>query len=253
MYLVSLILIRASYICGLYRDSCVFAFVTHVSRMTHVSSHSWLVSLWCLWFLFVPHASSHSWLMSPSWLICDSFVTHITLAGPVSLVTMSLGGPFVALFCIIVTRSWLVRDSFVTHVTLAGPVSLLTMSLGGPFVALFCADYVSFVTRSWLTRDSLVTHITLGGPVSLVTMSLGGPFVALFCADYVSEDWKAANIYNFVSVSGFSLSLALACTDTHSCSNTLSRSPALSHTFFLSLCSMPREAANIYRMMLWML
>eukprot|EP00277_Geminigera_cryophila_P013598 CAMPEP_0179451348 /NCGR_PEP_ID=MMETSP0799-20121207/35438_1 /TAXON_ID=46947 /ORGANISM="Geminigera cryophila, Strain CCMP2564" /LENGTH=327 /DNA_ID=CAMNT_0021246589 /DNA_START=133 /DNA_END=1116 /DNA_ORIENTATION=+ len=44
--------------------------------------------------------------------------------------------------------------------------------------------------------------VSSGGPVSLVTMSLGGPFVALFCADYVSEDWKAANIYNFVSVSG---------------------------------------------------
>ncbi len=38
--------------------------------------------------------------------------------------------------------------------------------------------------------------------MTLLSASMGGPFVALFCADYVTEEWKAANIFSFVSVSG---------------------------------------------------
>jgi hypothetical protein len=38
--------------------------------------------------------------------------------------------------------------------------------------------------------------------VTLLSASMGGPFVALFCADYVTEEWKAANIFSFVSISG---------------------------------------------------
>ena len=38
--------------------------------------------------------------------------------------------------------------------------------------------------------------------MTLLSASMGGPFVALFCADYVTEEWKAANIFSFVSISG---------------------------------------------------
>jgi len=243
------LLIRDSYICGLYRDSRVFSFVTHVSLMTPVSSHSWLVCLWCLWFLFVPHASSHLLLMSPSWLICDSFVTHVTLAGPVFLVTMSLGGAFVALFCIIVTRSWLVRDSCNSSRAGVSGDHVVGRPVCRAVLRGLCFLRDLFVTRSWLVRDSYKSrrarvfgdHV-VGGPVCR----------AVLCGLCVGGLEGRQHLQLCLRLRFLSLSCSRAHIHTLSLHHSLALSPSLSHplSFPRFYASGDCKAANIYNIML---